>query len=249
MTLIVHHLLVSQSERAVWLCEELGIDYELKIYPRCPIQPPPEYLRLYPLELSPIIQDGHITLAESAACMEYITQIKGGGRFIIPPEHKDFANYVYWFHFVNATFQPALMRCLTMKCINNAVNGVDPPAKGAFMKKQFIERLAAMLSQLDERLAQTPWLSGEQFSLADIMVVYSLTTVRCFVPYHLTSYPNILAYLKRVSARDGYRRAKQKSDPEMDIALLIGTAPPTWQPAYHIINRQTTPATNGPNGR
>ena len=34
MVLTVHHLQRSQSERIVWLCEELGIDYELKIYQR-----------------------------------------------------------------------------------------------------------------------------------------------------------------------------------------------------------------------
>jgi len=35
--LIVHHLGKSQSERIVWLCEELGIPYELKIYDRDPV--------------------------------------------------------------------------------------------------------------------------------------------------------------------------------------------------------------------
>ena len=32
--LTVHHLGISQSERIVWLCEELGLDYELKLYAR-----------------------------------------------------------------------------------------------------------------------------------------------------------------------------------------------------------------------
>jgi glutathione S-transferase len=32
--LTVHHLGKSQSERIVWLCEELGIPYELKRYAR-----------------------------------------------------------------------------------------------------------------------------------------------------------------------------------------------------------------------
>ena len=35
--LIVHHLGISQSERIVWLCEELQIPYELKLYSRDPI--------------------------------------------------------------------------------------------------------------------------------------------------------------------------------------------------------------------
>ena len=34
MVLTVHHLQRSQSERTVWLCEELGIPYELKVYAR-----------------------------------------------------------------------------------------------------------------------------------------------------------------------------------------------------------------------
>ena len=32
--LTVHHLRISQSERIVWLLEELGLDYELKLYDR-----------------------------------------------------------------------------------------------------------------------------------------------------------------------------------------------------------------------
>lgn len=34
--LTVHHLQRGQSERIVWLCEELGIEYDLKTYPRDP---------------------------------------------------------------------------------------------------------------------------------------------------------------------------------------------------------------------
>jgi hypothetical protein len=47
--LIVHHLQRSQSERIVWLCEELGIQYELKTYPRDKktFMCPPELQKLY----------------------------------------------------------------------------------------------------------------------------------------------------------------------------------------------------------
>jgi hypothetical protein len=36
--LIVHHLGKSQSERIVWLCEELKLPYELKLYARAAAQ-------------------------------------------------------------------------------------------------------------------------------------------------------------------------------------------------------------------
>ena len=48
MSLVVHHLGVSQSERIVWLCEELAIPYELKVYDRDPVTrlAPPAYKAL-----------------------------------------------------------------------------------------------------------------------------------------------------------------------------------------------------------
>lgn len=47
--LIVHHLQRFQSERIVWLCEELGIPYELRTYQRDAktLLAPPELQQLY----------------------------------------------------------------------------------------------------------------------------------------------------------------------------------------------------------
>ena len=66
--LTVHHLGKSQSERIVWLCEELGIPYELKRYERVPVTmlAPPEYKALHPLGAAPVITDGDVVLAELA---------------------------------------------------------------------------------------------------------------------------------------------------------------------------------------
>ena len=95
--LIVHHLGSSQSDRIVWLCEELGLDYELKLYERAPLLSPKEYTELHPLGAAPVIQDGDLTLAESAAITEYITNTYGNGRFIIRPDEKNYTDFLYWF--------------------------------------------------------------------------------------------------------------------------------------------------------
>ena len=55
--LTVHHLGKSQSERIVWLCEELGIPYDLKRYDRAPRLAPPEYKALHPIGSAPVITD------------------------------------------------------------------------------------------------------------------------------------------------------------------------------------------------
>ncbi|KAJ2985249.1 hypothetical protein NUW58_g5636 [Xylaria curta] len=215
--------LVSQSDRVVWLCEELGIDYELKVYKRSPYLAPPELKALHPLGSAPVIEDGSMRMAESGACVEYIAQTYGKGQFIIAPGHKDYADYLYWFHFANASFQTALISNLVLTSAGDASNGTG---KGNATLKRFEERFSAMLDLLDNRLASVPWLAGDQLSAADIVLVCCLTTMRCLIPYDLSGYENILAYLSRVSARYGYRRARERGDPELDIALLAGAAPP-----------------------
>ncbi|RYD94031.1 MAG: glutathione S-transferase, partial [Sphingomonadales bacterium] len=104
--LTVHHLRISQSERIVWLCEELGLEYELKLYTRRSDNnlAPDEYKALSPMGIAPVITDGELTLGESGAICEYIDRKYGGGRLSPGPDHPDFADHLFWFHFSNATF-------------------------------------------------------------------------------------------------------------------------------------------------
>ena len=81
-----------------------------------------------------------------------------------------------------------------------------------------------MLALMDARLVGNEWLAGEEFTVADIMVVFTLTTTRAFYPYELTDYPGILAYLERVVRREGYKKVRAKADPELE--LMIEGKPP-----------------------
>ncbi|MFN4166114.1 MAG: glutathione S-transferase family protein [Ferrovibrio sp.] len=219
--LTVHHLGVSQSERIVWLCEELGIPYALKIYKRAPVMAPADYKALHPIGSAPVITDDGITddglvLAESGAVVDYIiakygTEENGGARLALTKDHPDFASYLYWFHFANGTLQPALMRVLIG-------NRVDPDAAHP-ASKIGRDRMALCLGMMNARLADVPWLAGQDFTAADIMTVFCLTTMRHYLPYDLAPYPHIRAYLARVGARPAYRRAMEKGDP--DMALLL----------------------------
>ena len=80
-------------------------------------------------------------------------------------------------------------------------------------------RLERNLDLLEARLADKPYLAGEVFTAADVMLVFSLTTMRHFTPLDLSPYPAILAYLQRIGQREGYRRAMQKGDPELEPLL------------------------------
>lgn len=211
--LTVHHLGKSQSERIVWLCEELAIPYELKVYDRDPVTRlgPPEYKALHPLGTAPIITDGDTVLAESTAIVEYILAKYGNGPLTVAPTDANFANYLYWFHFANGSFQPSLMRCMVLA---RAEVPADKPVT------QFADaRRKQALALVDQQLGQTDYLAGNALTAADIIAVFSLTTMRIFYPYDLSPYPNILAYLQRIGARQAYCRAMKKGDPDLTPML------------------------------
>lgn len=211
--LIVHHLGKSQSERIVWLCEELGLPYELKVHDRDPTTrlAQADYKALHPIGAAPVIRDGDVLLAESGAIVEYITAKHGKGRLVLPPDHPDYAEFVYWLHFANGTLQPAMGR-------NMILGRLNLPADNP-MLRAMKGRLDLALGLVEQRLAKAEWFAGKEFTTADIMIVFSLTTMRLFLPLDLKPYPAILAYLQRVGKRDAYRRAMAKGDPGMEALL------------------------------
>jgi glutathione S-transferase len=80
-------------------------------------------------------------------------------------------------------------------------------------------RLARVLGFLNQRLGEVDFLAGSELTAADIMMVFSLTTMRSFTPYDLKSYPHILGYLRRIGGREAYQRAMRKGDPGMTLLL------------------------------
>ena len=211
--LTVHHLGKSQSERIVWLCEELGIPYELKIYDRDKVTrlAPPEYKALHPLGAAPVINDGDVLMAESGAIVEYIAAKYGKGRLVLAADHPDFAQFVYWFHFANGTLQPTTGRNMILGRLNlGEDNALMRAMKG---------RLDLALGLLEARLATVEYLAGRELTTADIMLVFTLTTMRLFYAFDLKPYPAILAYLQRIGGRPAYQRAMKKGDPDMTPLL------------------------------
>lgn len=211
----VHHLRRSQSERIVWLCEELGLPYELKCWDRNAhdLLAPPVYKALHPMGIAPVIIEGNLVLGESGAIVEYLLARHGPGGLARGPTDADFADYLYWLHFANGTLQPALGRAMIVRRTGLPD---DHPVVAAMRG-----RLERVLAHVEARCASAPYLAGAAFSAADIMTVFSLTTMRSFCPVDLGPYPQIRAYLQqRIGTRDAYRRAMERGDPGM--APMLG---------------------------
>jgi glutathione S-transferase len=209
--LVVHHLGISQSDRIVWLCEELELPYELKRYERDPASKlaPPAYRALTPFGTAPVITDGKVVLGESAAIIEYIIALYGKGRLTVSPGAPGYADYLFWFHFANGSLMPSAMVDMIAQMI-----GEGNELMGALRN-----RLDRAYAHLEARLGEAAYLAGDLFTAADIMTLFPLTTMRAFAPRDIKPYANIRAYLKRVGARPAFQRAMAKADPGFKVPL------------------------------
>lgn len=229
----VHHLGMSQSERIIWLCEELGLDYNLEIHKRDPLLAPAS-LKSLPgnaIGTAPVLQDGDVTLTESGAIVEWIIQRHGNGRLACRPADANYATYLRWFHFANATLQSHIGRIMMLGRLSEST-------ANEALKKSTWERLSNIFFAIDHQLGETTFLAGEALTAADIMTVFSLSTMRYFVPFDLSEYGNIVRYLKMISEREAYQSAMRKGDAGMPLVM---TAAPPKQTLIEMLKGQNAP--------
>lgn len=208
--LTVHHLRLSQSERIVWLCEELGIDYELKLYNRREDNrlAPDEYKALHPMGIAPVITDDGFVLGESGAIIDWIIA-KYGDRGLVPDKnHPDFADHLFFYHWANATFMTNGMMAL----VANFMGAKELPPFVA-------DRVQKGWAIVENRLGEADYFGGGQLTTADIMMGFQLTTSRAMSGMSIDGMPNLQAYLKRIGERPAYQRAMAKAEPGMPPKL------------------------------
>jgi glutathione S-transferase len=209
--LTIHHLGVSQSDRIVWLVEELGLPYRLKWYSRgADGLQPPEYVALHPASTAPVVDDDGKRLCESAAILEYVCQKYAGGKLTVRPDQPNYYDYLYWMHF-NNNVQGLFFAKLAL----GDRKGPEAERISGFIKR----REDGYYRHLDERLAAAPYLAGPEFTCADIMVTFNLTELPLFGGRKIDDLPNAQAYVARIGARPAYQKAMAIAGP--------GAKPPT----------------------
>ena len=117
MTITVHHLENSRSQRVLWLLEELGLPYEIRRYARNPktMLAPPELRAVHPLGKSPVIVDADPdgdaprTVAETGAIIEYLVE-KADGRLGAPAHRESALHYRHFMHYAEGSLMPPLLR-------------------------------------------------------------------------------------------------------------------------------------------
>ncbi len=202
----IHHLGVSQSDRIVWLMEELGLPYALEWYDRDPATglAPPEYLALHPAATAPVITDGQTVLTESAVIVEYICHRYADGRLTVRPDQPNYPDYLYWMHFNNNVLGLFFARLAL-----GAAESAHAERIGGFIAR----RHDRYYGHLDTRLGESEYLAGPELTCADIMVTFNLTSLGRFGGPGIEGLPNVAAYLERIRKRPAYAKAMSIAGP------------------------------------
>ena len=196
------HLDRSRSERIIWLLEELGLPYELKVFQRRPdLFGPDEMRQAHVLGRAPVIYDGDVVLAESGAIVEFILARYGQGRLSVDPAAPNFPRYLFWLHYAEGSLMLQLLREWSLDRM------LPDPDRHPGMPR-IREGTRTHLAMIEESLTAAPYLAGDQFTAADIMMAYPFTTFRRHIrPLDLSAYPAITAYASRLEARPAFRKA------------------------------------------
>ena len=203
----IHHLGVSQSERIVWLMEELGLPYKLKWYDRKANRlAPDELLALHPTAMAPVIEDGDRVLTESAVIVEYICHCYAGGKLTVQPTQPNYYDYLYWMHFNNSTMGLRFTKSVL------AAGAAGPVADT--MNELVKRREEQFYGYLNRRLGESPYLGGPELTCADIMSVFRLTTAILFGARRIDDLPAVVDYVRRIEARPAYRTAMSIAGPK-----------------------------------
>jgi len=227
----LYHAHPSTCSQKVRLClAEKGLDYTSRpVNLRTNENLTPAYLALNPNGVVPtLVHDGHVILDSSVIC-EYLDEV-----FADPPlgprDPVGRAHMRKWLRFLEEV-PTAAIRAPTFQMALTPFRGVDPDKFKAEhadvrpLRKHFYRRMGpqgfsqadidASLDQLDltirrmdDALAKGPWLMGESYSLADIVVTPTIDRIDDLGLADMwANYPRVADWYDRIKARPSYAAA------------------------------------------
>ncbi len=187
----------TRSQRAIWMLEEAGIDYEMELVDiRSPErEDSAEFLAASPMGKVPAVEDGEVRMAESAAICLYVADRYGSGTLAPAIDDPLRGRFLYWTLYTPAVVEPAMSEKFNNVEANRVRSGW-----GDF---------ELMIQTFDDALEGREWIVGDRFTAADVMLGSSAVFMRMFDMLPETR--NIGAYADRCMARPAYERATSKA--------------------------------------
>ncbi|MEP7209654.1 MAG: glutathione S-transferase family protein [Alphaproteobacteria bacterium] len=193
-----------RSERIVWLCEELGLPYELH-YRRGDVAGSFEDIRkVNPgMAVAPTVLYNGQLLMESGAIMQLILAREGKGRLMPAVNSTDFPGYLLFMNYAEGTMAADVVADYR---VARATTGMAPRGKETDGQRA--------MHYADDFLALHPYFGGSAFSAADIMMVFPISYAVRMNVAEPSKYPHIADWQKRVEERPAFKRMLAAARPD-----------------------------------
>lgn len=152
-----------------------------------------------------LITDAGNTITQNVAILEYIGDKKPESGLIPRPGTDERAEVSSWLAFAASDFQKSFYPIL------GAAKMTSQESAHADLKNYAVQNIERYLAHLDKKLIGKDFITGRQFTVAD---AYLFTVIGwCkWAKIKLAPYPNVKAYMKRVSERPAVRRVLEKEE-------------------------------------
>ena len=197
--LTIYHVPNTRGFRLIWLCEELGLDYQVEGVDFSAEYRAGAYWRsMNPVGKVPVMTDGDVKLFESGAMLQYLLDRYGNGRLQPPRDSNEHGLFLQWCWFAEATFSRATGELANHKraFAGGLIEAVMEEMRG---------RARSCMAALDDEVNGKQYLLGETFSAADIMMGYCLQSYERNVGEAIPSHA--AAYWQRMQARPAFEAA------------------------------------------
>ena len=201
MSLIVHHLNNSRSQRVLWALEELGLPYEIKQYQRDAVTnlAPPELKAVHPLGKSPLLEDDGTVVEESGAIIQHLLDKYGQGRFQPAPGTPEALRHLQWMHFAEGSaMTPILLQLYTAR-LGDA---------GAPLQPRISEQLTSQFAYMESELSPSGHFVGDSWTGADMMM--SFPAEIAVMQGQGATYPKLAKFVAAIHALPAWQVAREK---------------------------------------
>ncbi|APG47831.1 glutathione S-transferase family protein [Phaeobacter porticola] len=198
--LTIHCLGHSRAIRLIWLMEDLGQPYDMVFYERTDnFRAPDSLAKVHPLGKSPVIEDGHIKIAESATCLRYLTKRFDDNTHVPPADTAEALRHEELLDYVESSFAEVAMGVLL------------PALRGKQADDNAEQAMTAHLSYLTRQLPEEGLLFSDSPTLADIQFSYILANLSAIGA--LKEAPRVARYWDDIQKQPGCQAAVAKAGP------------------------------------
>ncbi len=196
MSIVLYHHPHSRAANVVWMLEEVGVPYQLEYTDfHAGAHKTPEFLAMNPMGKLPLLKDGELLLTEGAAIGLYLADRYAAGRLAPALDDPARGTYFRW-----ALFAPSVVEPAAMSKMSNWDYNPGSAGWGDF---------ESMLRSLEAAVTPGPYLLGDRFSMADVILGGTLGYMLLFKM--IEARPAFTDYIGRLTAREASQRATAKN--------------------------------------